>query len=145
MMQHGWFPGPTICSHYHRDIIISEVCAPTERSSLSFPNLTGLNVHSLLAQICSSSAHHTTCKLSNLHQNQTLFSLFTGLDRDGACVVLLTQVLGPNAKVITFHTLCVFVKRTGFAMADQNDISYVLKQNCTIEFCVKLGKSGEKR
>jgi hypothetical protein len=28
-------------------------------------------------------------------------------------------------------------------MAEQNDISYVLKQRCVIEFCVKLGESGE--
>jgi hypothetical protein len=29
-------------------------------------------------------------------------------------------------------------------MAEQNGISYVLSQRCVIEFCAKLGKSGEE-
>jgi hypothetical protein len=43
--------------------------------------------------------------------------------------------------------MCVFVRalaRNCFAMAEQNDISYVLRHRCAIEFCVNLGKCGEE-
>jgi hypothetical protein len=37
--------------------------------------------------------------------------IFSGLDQDGACAVMLPQVcLATSAKVVVFHSMCVFVR-----------------------------------
>jgi hypothetical protein len=37
--------------------------------------------------------------------------IFSGIDQDGACAVILPQVcLATNAKVVIFHNVCVFIR-----------------------------------
>jgi hypothetical protein len=73
--------------------------------------------------------------------------MFNGLDLDGACSMLLLVCLATSGKVISFHSMCIFVQglvRNLFCSGRVNDILYALRQRCAMEFYAKFGKSGEE-